>query len=202
MSCCDNDANDITDKHYRKILWLILLLNAGMFIIEVVASMISGSAALLADALDFFADAANYGISLYVLNKALSMRAKASLIKGSTMGVFGLLVIGNSIHRAATEAVPQAEVMGAISLLALLVNIGSAFLLFRYRRGDSNRESVWICSRNDAIGNVLVMLAAAGVVLTQNHWPDVIVAFFIAVLFLRSAFRIFRTALAELKEAK
>lgn len=92
--------------------------------------------------------------------------------------------------------------MGAISLLALLVNIGSAFLLFRYRRGDSNRESVWICSRNDAIGNVLVMLAAAGVVLTQNHWPDVIVAFFIAVLFLRSAFRIFRTALAELKEAK
>ena len=202
-SCCDNNQQgDVGDQRYRKILWIILLLNAGMFVVEVVASWYSGSVSLLADAVDFFADAFNYAISLYVLDKALASRAKASLIKGSTMGLFGLLVIGSSIYRAATEAVPQAEVMGAIGLLALLVNIGSAWLLYSYREGDSNRESVWICSRNDAVGNVLVMLAAAAVAYTQSHWPDIIVAFFIAALFLRSAWRIYRSAIAELKQAR
>lgn len=201
--CCDNDQQgDVGDQRYRKILWIILLLNAGMFVVEVVASWYSGSVSLLADAVDFFADAFNYAISLYVLDKALATRAKASLIKGSTMGLFGLLVVGNSIYRAATEAVPQAEVMGAIGLLALLVNIGSAWMLYRFREGDSNRESVWICSRNDAVGNVLVMLAAAAVAYTQSHWPDIIVAFFIAALFLRSAWRIYRSAIAELKQAR
>ena len=202
-SCCDNDQQgDLSDHRYRKILWIILLLNAGMFVVEVVASWYSGSVSLLADAVDFFADAFNYAISLYVLDKTLATRAKASLIKGSTMGLFGLLVIGSSIYRAATEAVPQAEVMGAIGLLALLVNIGSAWLLYSYREGDSNRESVWICSRNDAVGNVLVMLAAAAVAYTQSHWPDIIVAFLIAALFLRSAWRIYRSAIKELKEAR
>ncbi len=202
MSCCDNDdGGNVADTNYRKILWVILVLNAGMFLVEIFASLYSGSVSLLADAVDFFADAFNYAISLYVLDKALATRAKASLIKGGTMGLFGLLVIGNSIYRAATEVMPQAEIMGAIGLLALLVNIGSAWMLYRYREGDSNRESVWICSRNDAIGNVLVMSAAAAVAFTQSHWPDIIVAFLIAVLFLRSAWRIFQSALNELKEA-
>jgi len=203
MSCCDNDdGGNVADKRYRKILWIILALNAGMFFVEVIASFYSGSVALMADAVDFFSDAANYAISLYVLDKALAIRAKASLIKGGTMGLFGLLVIGNSIYRAATEAVPQAEVMGAIGLLALIVNIVSAWMLYHYREGDSNRESVWICSRNDAIGNVLVMIAAAGVAFTQSHWPDILVAFIIAVLFLRSALQIFRSAMKELKQAR
>jgi cation diffusion facilitator family transporter len=203
MSCCDNDINENTgENRYRKILWIILALNAGMFFVEVIASFYSGSVALMADAVDFFSDAANYAISLYVLDKALATRAKASLIKGGTMGLFGLLVVGNSIYRAATEAVPQAEVMGAIGLLALLVNLGSALMLYRYREGDSNRESVWICSRNDAVGNILVMIAAAGVAFTQSHWPDILVAFIIAVLFLRSALHIFRSAMKELKEAR
>ena len=202
MSCCDIQHEDeIKDQRYRKILWTVLILNLVMFGVETVASHISGSVSLLADALDFFADAFNYAISLYVLDKALSTRAKASLIKGGTMGLFGLLVVGSSIYRATTEAVPQAEVMGAIGLLALLVNIGSAWMLYLYREGDSNRVSVWICSRNDAVGNVLVMLAAAAVAYTQSHWPDIIVAFFIAALFLRSAWRIFQSALTELKEA-
>ncbi len=201
-NCCDAVTGEYGwDGRYRKILWIILLLNAGMFGVEVIASMYSGSVALLADAVDFFSDAANYAISLYVLDKALSTRAKASLIKGGTMGLFGLLVVGSSIYRAATEAVPQAEVMGAIGLLALLVNIASAWMLYRYREGDSNRESVWICSRNDAVGNVLVMLAAVGVAFTQSHWPDIIVAFLIAALFLRSAWRIFNTAISELRKA-
>lgn len=202
MSCCDNDANGLTDKKYRKILWLILVLNAGMFIVEVGASYISGSVALMADAVDFFADAFNYAISLYVLNKALATRAKASLIKAATMGLFGLFVIANSIYRAVSQAVPEAEIMGGVGLLALLVNIGSAIILYRHRTGDSNRESVWICSRNDAIGNILVMIAAAVVAFTQNHWPDIMVAFLIATLFLRSAWRISQLAWKELKEAR
>lgn len=203
MSCCDNNsAGDLTDTNYRKILWVILALNAGMFFIEVIASFYSGSVSLLADAVDFFADAFNYAISLYVLDKALATRAKASLIKGGSMGLFGLLVIGNSIYQAATEAVPQAEVMGAIGLLALLVNFSSAWMLYRFRKGDSNRESVWLCSRNDAIGNVLVMLAAIAVAFTQSHWPDIIVAFVLAALFLRSAWRIIKSARKELKETK
>ena len=203
MSCCDNNSvGDLTDTNYRKILWVILALNAGMFFIEVIASFYSGSVSLLADAVDFFADAFNYAISLYVLDKALATRAKASLIKGGSMGLFGLLVIGNSIYQAVTEAVPQAEVMGAIGLLALLVNFSSAWMLYRFRKGDSNRESVWLCSRNDTIGNVLVMLAAIAVAFTQSHWPDIIVAFVMATIFLRSAWRIYRAALNELKQTK
>lgn len=202
-SCCNNDQQgNVTDQRYRKILWIILLLNAGMFMVEVIASWYSGSVSLLADAVDFFADAFNYAISLYVLDKALATRAKASLIKGGSMGLFGLLVIGNSVYQATIGAVPQAEVMGVIGLLALLVNISSAWMLYRFRKGDSNRESVWLCSRNDAIGNVLVMLAAVAVAFTQSHWPDIIVAFVIATLFLRSAWRIYRSAIAELKGNK
>ena len=198
-SCCDNDPQgDLSDRRYRNILWIILLLNAGMFLVEVVASWYSGSVSLLADAVDFFADAFNYAISLYVLDKALATRAKASLIKGSSMGLFGLLVVGNSIYQATTGAVPQAEVMGTIGLLALMVNISSAWMLYRFRGGDSNRESVWLCSRNDAIGNVLVMLAAVAVAFTQSHWPDIIVAFVMATLFLRSAWRIIHSARKEL----
>ena len=199
---CTTTSTKSIDPSYRKILWIVMGLNALMFIVEIIAGFTSNSVSLLADAVDFFADAFNYAISLYVLDKALATRAKASLIKGGTMGLFGLLVIGNSIYQAATGALPQAEVMGAIGLLALIVNIASAWMLYRYRRGDSNRESVWLCSRNDAIGNVLVMSAAVAVAFTQSHWPDIIVAFFIATLFLRSAWRIYCSAIKELKEAR
>lgn len=202
MGCADNENCNITDKKYRKILWVILTLNAGMFVVEIIASIYSSSSALLADAVDFFADATNYAISLYVLDKALSTRAKASLIKGGSMALFGVLVFANSIYSIATNTIPQAEIMGVIGVLALTVNIFSAYLLYRFRKGDSNRESVWLCSRNDAIGNILVMIAAIGVIYTQSHWPDILVAFFIATLFLRSAYRIFKSALAELKEGR
>ena len=200
MSCCDNDnGEDLSDKKYRKILWIILLLNAGMFFVEVSASIYSGSSALLADAVDFFADAANYAISLYVLDKALRTRAKASLIKAFSMGLFGVVVIASSIHSAVTSSVPEAEIMGVIGLMALIVNLASAYLLFSFRKGDSNRESVWLCSRNDAIGNILVIIAAAGVIYTNSHWPDIIVAFFLSALFLRSAYRIYKSAMKELR---
>lgn len=201
MGGCSNDScGDLTDVRYRKILWIILLLNAGMFFLEVFASFYSESVSLLADAGDFFADAANYGISLYVLNKALITRARASLIKGATMALMGVFVFANSIYHAMTSAIPQAGIMGAVGLLALIVNLGSAGLLYHYREGDSNRSSVWICSRNDAINNVMVILAAVGVTVTESHWPDIAVASLIALLFLRSASNIIKSALEEIKK--
>lgn len=201
MSCDNTCYENIVDKRYQKILWIILAMNAGMFCVEMTFSFLSGSVALLADAVDFFADTANYGISLYVLNKSLATRAKASLFKGSTMGLFGLMVLGNSLYLAVSKDVPQAELMGLIGFIALIVNLASALLLYRYREGDSNRESVWICSRNDAVGNILVIMAAVGVAMVQSHWPDIIVALIITTMFLRSAIQIISSARKELREA-
>lgn len=200
--CCDMPEGDHGwDCRYRQILWIVLLINAGMFLTEIVSGFYSGSQSLLADALDFFGDAANYGISLYVLNKSITMRARASLLKGSTMGLFGLWVIGSTLYKAFVVGLPKAEVMGAIGLLALIANLSCAALLYKYRKGDSNRESVWICSRNDAIGNIAVMLAAAGVFVTDTKWPDLLVASIIAGLALNGARRVIRSAVSELKAA-
>lgn len=187
------------DCRYRQILWVILIINAAMFVVELGSGIYSGSQSLLADAIDFFGDAANYGISLYVLNKSVTMRAKASLLKGSTMGLFGLWILGSTLYKALVTGVPQAEVMGAVGFLALIANVVCAGLLYKYRRGDSNRESVWICSRNDAVGNVAVMLAAAGVFATGTKWPDLLVAAVMAGLALNGSRRIIRSALGELR---
>jgi len=203
MSCCDNEHEDeIKDQHYRKILWLVLVLNLVMFGVETVASHISGSVSLLADALDFFGDAANYGISLYVLSRSITYKAKASFLKGGTMAVFGLYVLGSAVYRYLQNSTPDAEVMGAIGLLALLVNVGCMMLLYSQRKGDINRESVWICSRNDVIANIAVLLAAYGVYTTGSFWPDIIVAILIAALCLKSAFYVIRSALTQLHNHK
>ena len=173
-----------------------------MFVVELSSGIYSGSQSLLADAIDFFGDAANYGISLYVLNKSVTMRAKASLLKGSTMGLFGLWILGSTLYKAFVTGIPHAEVMGAVGFLALIANVTSAALLYKYRKGDSNRESVWICSRNDAVGNIAVMLAAAGVFATGTKWPDLLVAAVMAGLALNGSRRIIRSALAELKNRR
>lgn len=201
--CCDNTHEaQIKDQHYRKILWLVLILNLLMFGVETIASHISGSVSLLADALDFFGDAANYGISLYVLSRSVTYKAKASFLKGGTMAVFGLYVLGSAVYRFIQNSTPDAEIMGIIGLLALLVNIGCMLLLYRQRAGDINRESVWICSRNDVIANVAVLLAAYGVYATGSFWPDIIVALLIAMLCLKSAYYVIRSALQELQKHK
>lgn len=186
------------DCRYRRILWTVLLINAAMFAVEIASGIYSGSQSLLADALDFLGDAANYGISLYVLNKAVSVRARASLLKGGTMGLFGLWVIGSTLYKAFVTGLPQAEVMGAVGFAALIANLVCAALLFKDRKGDSNRESVWICSRNDAVGNIAVMLAAAGVFATGTKWPDLLVAAIMATLALGGAWQIIRSARSEL----
>lgn len=203
-SCGHSCASDtpVVDARYRRILIIALLVNLAMFIVEVMAGSAAGSSALLADALDFLGDAANYGISLYVLGHALVWRARASLLKGATMGVFGLWVMYSTVERLLAGQVPEASTMGIVGLLALLSNVGVALLLYRYRTGDSNMRSVWICSRNDAIGNIAVICAAAGVWLTANAWPDVVVALGMAVLAISGAIQIVRAALHELHEQR
>jgi Co/Zn/Cd efflux system component len=156
---------------------------------------------LQADALDFFSDSANYGISLFVVGMAITARAKATLFKGATMAMFGAWVIGSAVYRALTGSAPDPSMMGMIAFLALVVNVAVAFLLYRYRDGDSNKQSIWLCSRNDAIGNVAVMLAAAGVFASASRWPDLLVAGIIASLNISAALHVIRLARAELRFA-
>jgi Co/Zn/Cd efflux system component len=181
------------------VLWFALLSNAIMFFVEIIASLISGSVSLQADALDFFGDAANYALTLFVLGMGLGVRAKAALFKSATMAAFGVWVIGSAIYRAAIGTVPDPAVMGGIGLMALIVNVAVAALLFRYRTGDSNMRSIWLCSRNDALGNIAVMLAAAGVFATTTGWPDILVAALIAGLSLSAAVHVLRQASSELR---
>ena len=158
---CPSDtvtANNAIDPIFRRVLWIALIANAGMFVVEIVASQLGDSISLQADALDFFGDAVNYAISLFVLGMALSLRARASLIKGATMAVFGLWVLGSAIYRALIGSEPEPSVMGLVAILALAVNVAVALLLYRYRTGDSNMRSIWLCSRNDAIGNIAVQI--------------------------------------------
>jgi Co/Zn/Cd efflux system component len=200
VSCCDHDCQPAeTGGHYRRILWVALGLNAAMFLVEIVASVIAGSVSLRADALDFMGDAANYAVALAVVGLALHWRARAALLKGSVMGMFGLWVAGSTIYSAIIATVPKAEVMGAIGLLALAVNMGVAGLLYRYRGADSQALSVWLCTRNDCIANIAIMLAGAGVWMSATAWPDIAVAAIIAGLGLSSAVRIIRQALREMR---
>jgi Co/Zn/Cd efflux system component len=200
VSCCDHDCQSVeTGGRYRRILWVALGLNAAMFLIEIVASVIAGSVSLRADALDFLGDAANYALALAVVGLALHWRARAALLKGGVMGMFGLWVAGSTIYSAVTATVPKAEVMGAIGLLALAVNLGVAGLLYRYRTTDSQALSVWLCTRNDCIANIAVMLAGAGVWMSATAWPDIAVAAIIAGLGLSSSIRVIRQATLELR---
>lgn len=187
------------DPVFRRILWIALISNAAMFLVEIVASQLGDSMSLQADALDFFGDAASYAISLFVLGMALNKRARASLAKGATMAIFGIWVLGSAVYRAVYGSAPEPSIMGGIAILALVVNFSVAFLLYRYREGDSNMQSIWLCSRNDAIGNVAVMIAAVGVMATASRWPDLLVAALIAGLNLSAAFHVIRLALTEMR---
>ncbi|MBX3502711.1 MAG: cation transporter [Alphaproteobacteria bacterium] len=201
--CCrGHDHGHGSNVHgpYRSILWIALVLNAVMFAVEIGAGVVSGSVSLLADALDFLGDAANYAVTLFVLGAALAWRARAALLKAASMGAFGLWVAGEAVWSALTGIVPQAITMGTIGALALGVNLLVALLLFRHRDGDSNMRSVWICSRNDAIGNIAVMAAAVGVFGTGTGWPDIAVAAIMASLALWGAWQVARLALGELRE--
>ncbi len=197
-----HDHSRDLDGVYRNVLWIVFGVNAAMFCVEAAAGAVAGSVSLQADALDFLADAANYLIALFVLGKAITWRAGAALLMGAAMGVFGVYVLGYSAYMASIGGIPEAPVMGVVGTMALLANVGSAVLLYRFRDGDSNRQSVWLCSRNDAIANVAVIGAAGLVYLTQSHWPDLAVGFFMAALSLHSAWQIIRQATGELRQAR
>lgn len=195
---CDESGQSSVSAEYRKVLWICLIANAVMFVAQMIASYAAHSVSLLANSADFFSDAANYGISLYVLNLSLRQKAKASLFKGVSLGLVGLWVAFETLHHALQPELPKPFIMAVISVVALAVNVGCAVLLYKYRGGDSNRESVWICSRNDAIGNIAVMIAAAGVFASSTIWPDIIVAAILGWLAVTGAWRIIRLAKREL----
>jgi Co/Zn/Cd efflux system component len=186
-----------TDRRYRRILWVAIAINGGMFLVEIIAGLIAGSFSLKADALDFLGDVAKYGVSLFVIGMELRYRATAALIKGVTMGVFGIWVIGATVSSAVKGIVPHAITMGEVGFAALAANAAVFVLLWAYRKGDSNMRSVWLCSRNDVIGNLAVLLAALGVFGTGAGWPDVIVAGLMASLGIQGAFQVIRHALSE-----
>ena len=200
--CCGSTATfeGLSDA-YRKRLWIVIALNATMFAVEMAAGQLAGSQALQADALDFLGDALTYGISLAVIGASVAVRTTAALAKGISLALMGLWVFGSTVYHVFFLGVPQAEIMGVIGFLALLTNLASVALLVRYKDGDANVRSVWLCSRNDAIGNVAVMIAALGVWGTASGWPDVIVAGVMAGLFLWSSFQIVAQALRERRAA-
>lgn len=197
--CCEHQAPQQPDPRYRNVLLIALLVNAGMFAVEVISGIESGSVSLLADAVDFLGDAANYAISLWVLGMSLAMRARASLIKAASMGLFGIGVLGNAAWNAMAGTLPDAQTMGVVGLLALAANVGVAVMLYAWRNGDSNMRSVWLCTRNDAIGNIVVMIAALGVFGTGTAWPDLVVATLMAGLALSTAWQVFRQAMQEIR---
>jgi Co/Zn/Cd efflux system component len=203
MPCCHDDhcadAKPLNSPSWRRALWIALVVNAGFFLAEVIAGAAAGSVALQADALDFFGDAANYAISLGVAGMALAWRARAAIAKGGTLIAFALWVLSSTARHAFHGTLPGAEVMGVVGVAALIANGGLALMLYRFRSGDANMRSVWICSRNDALGNLAVMLAAIGVFGTGTGWPDVFVAVIMGGLGLWGGWQIVNQARGELR---
>jgi Co/Zn/Cd efflux system component len=202
-SCCGNENGfEGLSPDYKRRLWLVIAINATMFFVEMGAGALAGSRALQADALDFLGDTFTYGMSLAVIGSALRVRAWAAFIKGVSLTLMGLWVLGATAYYVLVVGVPRAGVMGVIGFLALAANVTSVLILMRYKEGDANVRSVWLCSRNDAIGNLAVMLAAVGVWITAARWPDLIVAALMAGVFVTSSVQILRQSISELRAAE
>lgn len=203
--CCEHETPPAQSldpanlARYRKILWIALIVNAALFAIEIAAGLQAGSLSLLADAIDFAGDATNYAVSLAVLASALAWRARAAILKAVSMMAFGLFILGRALWSLWHGTVPEAMTMGMVAVLALAANLGVAWLLYAYREGDANMRSVWLCTRNDAIGNLAVMTAALGVFGTGTAWPDLVVASLMAGLALQGGWAVLRQARQELK---
>ena len=201
-SCSHEPVPSTPNSKFRTALWIALFINLTLFIVELVGGAYAHSSALWADALDFFGDAVNYGISLAVLGASLYWRATVALIKGLTMAVFGLVVIGKVIYAFIQGIPPEALTMGVIGVLALIANVITAVILYAFRDGDANMKSVWLCSRNDAIGNAAVILAAVGVFGTGSMLPDIIVAIIMAGLGLTAGYQVVKQAFIERTSSK
>jgi cation diffusion facilitator family transporter len=201
--CCGSETTfEGLSADYRRRLWLVIAINAVMFLVETGAGALAGSQALQADALDFLGDSLTYGMSLAVIGAAVRVRAWAAFAKGVSLTLMGVWVFGATAYHVLVLGIPRAEVMGFVGFLALAANVASVLILVRYKDGDANVRSVWLCSRNDAIGNVAVMIAALGVWATATKWPDLIVAAVMAGLFLWSSAQILRQAVRELRTGR
>jgi len=201
--CCSHGTRfEGVSAEYKRRLWLVIAINASMFLVEMAAGAIAGSLALQADALDFLGDATTYGISLAVIGTSIQIRARAAILKALSLTAMALSVLGSTAYHVVILGVPRAEVMGVIGILALAANAASVLILMRYKDGDANVRSVWLCSRNDAIGNVAVMLAAVAVWSTATKWPDLIVAAIMASLFLTSSMQILRQSFREMRDTR
>lgn len=196
-ACCADKTFDGVSSEYRRALVVVIAINVVMFIVEIAAGAAAGSKALQADALDFAGDAATYGLSLAVIGASLKTRATASLVKAASLGAFAVYILATTALRFVGGETPDANLIGGVGLLALLANLASVFILLRWRDGDSNVRSVWLCSRNDAIGNIAVIAAGALVAMTGSRYPDLLVAAALAGLFLTSAAQITRRAMSE-----
>lgn len=201
--CCDCGSKtfDGASRGFRRVLIAVIVINAGMFLTELTSSLMARSQALQADALDFLGDTLTYGLTLFVIGRPLAWRASAALVKGASLAVLALAVLAVSLYRLVAGAAPEAHIMGVVGTLALLANLAAALLLYRYRDGEANVRSVWLCSRNDAINNAAVIAAAAGVAVTGSPWPDLLVAAAMATLFLYTSLQIIRGARGELRQA-
>lgn len=205
--CCAvaNETDDQTTLPtgvQRRVLWVALWVNAVMFLVEVLTGNQARSSSIQADALDFLADAANYAVSLFVVAASVSLRARAALVKGASLAIFGMWVLGHTGYQLLQGTVPRAGVMGTVGVIAMLANLGVLLLLVGFRRGDSNMRSVWICTRNDVVGNAAVLVAAVAVATTNSFWPDVLVAFGMSALGLWGAWQIIAQARGELVQAR
>ncbi len=198
-SCGQGVVFDGATPAFKRAIWMVIFLNAGMFIVEIWGGQIANSLALFADAMDFLADAATYAISLVVIGMPLVIRAKAAIVKGISLTIMGILVLGGVFYNLFILDVPEYTTMGIIGFMALIANLLSVLILYKFKDGDSNVRSVWLCSRNDAIGNILVMLAAVAVFYTNSALPDLIVAGLMSMLFLSSSYKIIEQARQELK---
>ncbi len=203
MSGC-NDCGTVkfdgASRAYKRVLWAVVAINVLMFVVEMAAGVAANSMALRADALDFLGDSLTYTITLLVIGRALRWRATAALVKGASLAAMGIWVLGSTVYQVLVLGAPDEWVMGVVGFMAFAANVASALLLLRFRDGDANVRSVWLCSRNDAIGNLAVIFAAAGVFATNTGWPDLAVAAIMATLFLHSAIKIIRQAVGELRQ--
>ncbi len=205
QDCCDPECSSpsaAVTARFRRVLWIALAINAAMFVVELAAGWKAESVSLLADAVDFLGDAANYAVSLFVLGLAAAWRSRTALLKGAMMGSYGLFVVGRAWWAWMQGNVPDAATMGIVGFGALIANVAVAFMLYAYRQGDANMRSVWLCSRNDALGNIAVMLAALGVVGTASSWPDLVVAIIMAALGLSAARSVITQAIREIRSQR
>jgi cation diffusion facilitator family transporter len=200
-SCCEEKGCEVTAlrESHARVLWMVLGINALMFVVEGTAGLLAHSTSLLADALDMLGDALVYGFSLFVLARSVRWQAGAALAKGGFMLAFGLAVLGEAAYKVFHPVMPGVETMGIVGTIALAANIVCFSLLYRHRADNLNMSSTWLCSRNDLIANVGVLVAAGAAYLLASRWPDIVVGCIIAVLFLRSAFSVLRDAARALR---